>query len=60
MTDPRHPSDLDIKIFADGAELGGIREMAADPLIKGFSVVGELQLTTITSPKCYLTVMSEF
>ncbi len=28
---------------------------------KGFSIVGELQLTTITSPKCYwCSVMFEF
>jgi transaldolase len=31
------PSDLRIKIFADGADLGGIREAAANPLITGFT-----------------------
>jgi transaldolase len=30
-------SDLSIKIFADGADLGGILEMYKDPLIKGFT-----------------------
>jgi transaldolase len=30
-------SELSIKIFADGAELGGILEMYKDPLIKGFT-----------------------
>jgi transaldolase len=33
----RKLSDLKIKIFADGADLAGIREMAANPLIKGFT-----------------------
>ncbi len=37
MTDPRHPKDMNIKIFADGADLDGIREMAANPLIQGFT-----------------------
>ena len=37
MTDPRHPKDMKIKIFADGADLDGIREMAGNPLIKGFT-----------------------
>ena len=37
MTDPRHPKDLEIKVFADGADLDGIREMAENPLIKGFT-----------------------
>jgi len=32
-----HPGNLRIKLFADGADLAGIREMAADPLIKGFT-----------------------
>ena len=30
-------NDLGIKIFADGADLDGIREMAENPLIKGFT-----------------------
>ena len=30
-------SDLSIKIYADGADLDGIREMAENPLIKGFT-----------------------
>ena len=30
-------SDLKIKIFADGADLDGIRDMVGDPLIKGFT-----------------------
>ena len=29
--------DLKIKLFADGADLAGIQEMAANPLIKGFT-----------------------
>ena len=37
MSDPIHPRDLKIKIFADGADLDGIREMSANPLIKGFT-----------------------
>ena len=37
MTEPLSPSQLSIKIFADGADLDGIREMSADPLIKGFT-----------------------
>ena len=37
MTDSLSIDDLIIKIFADGADLEGIREMAADPLIKGFT-----------------------
>ncbi len=37
MTEPSSPDTLNIKIFADGADLDGIREMAADPLIKGFT-----------------------
>ena len=32
-----HPRDFRIKLFADGADLAGIREMAANPLIKGFT-----------------------
>jgi len=36
-TDPRHPTELSVKIYADGADLDGIREMHADPLIKGFT-----------------------
>jgi transaldolase len=34
MTDPKN---LKIKIFADGADLAGIRALAANPLIKGFT-----------------------
>lgn len=30
-------ADLKVKIFADGADLAGIREVAANPLIKGFT-----------------------
>ena len=30
-------SELRVKTFADGADLAGIREMAANPLIKGFT-----------------------
>ena len=30
-------NDLGIKIFADGADLDGIREMAGNPLIRGFT-----------------------
>lgn len=37
MTNPPLPNDLSIKIFADGADLDGIREMADNPLIKGFT-----------------------
>jgi len=37
MSAPIHPQDLKIKIFADGADLNGIREMSANPLIKGFT-----------------------
>ena len=37
MTNPPSPSELSIKIFADGADLDGIREMAGSPLIKGFT-----------------------
>jgi transaldolase len=37
MTEPPSPSALRIKIFADGADLAGIREMQANPLIKGFT-----------------------
>ncbi len=37
MTDPRHPKDMKIKVFADGADLDGIREMAENPLIEGFT-----------------------
>jgi len=29
--------DLKVKLFADGADLTGIREMAANPMIKGFT-----------------------
>jgi transaldolase len=37
MTDPRHPKDLEIKVFADGADLDGIRDMAENALIEGFT-----------------------
>ncbi len=37
MTKPLDPAKLTIKIFADGADLDGIREMAANPLIRGFT-----------------------
>jgi transaldolase len=31
------PSELTVKVFADGADLEKIRELAADPLIRGFT-----------------------
>ena len=34
---PPDPSNLSVKIFADGADIDGIREMASDPLIRGFT-----------------------
>ena len=37
MSNPPLLSELKIKIFADGADLDGIRKIAADPLIKGFT-----------------------
>jgi transaldolase len=37
MSKPPLPSDLNIKIFADGADLEGIREMSQNPLIQGFT-----------------------
>lgn len=37
MTDPVSLSDLSIKIFADGADLGGIREMSQESFIQGFT-----------------------
>ncbi|MDA1090506.1 MAG: transaldolase [Proteobacteria bacterium] len=37
MTKPIDPAKLTIKIFADGADLDGIREMAANPMIRGFT-----------------------
>ncbi|MCH7831509.1 MAG: transaldolase [Proteobacteria bacterium] len=37
MTNPPLLSDLSIKIFADGADLEGIREMSQEPLIQGFT-----------------------
>jgi len=37
VSDPTPASDLRIKIFADGADLDGIRDMAGNPLIKGFT-----------------------
>ena len=33
----KSPSELNVKIFADGADLDGIRKMAANPLIAGFT-----------------------
>jgi len=32
-----HLNALKVKLFADGADLAGIREMAANPIIKGFT-----------------------
>ncbi len=32
-----NPTDFTVKIFADGADIAGIRKLAADPLIKGFT-----------------------
>ena len=32
-----HASDFTVKIFADGADIAGIRKLAADPVIKGFT-----------------------
>jgi transaldolase len=29
--------DLKVKLFADGADLAGMKEMAANPMIKGFT-----------------------
>ena len=37
MTDPRHPKDLDIKVFADGADLDAMRNLVGNPLIEGFT-----------------------
>ena len=37
MSKPPGLSELKVKIFADGADLDGIRKIAADPLIKGFT-----------------------
>jgi transaldolase len=34
---PPAPSELRVKVFADGADLAKIRELAADPLIRGFT-----------------------
>src|SRR5919197_4754160 len=34
---PPTPSELRVKVFADGADLEKIRELAADPLIAGFT-----------------------
>src|SRR5438132_4524829 len=34
MSDTRN---LKVKLFADGADLAGMKEMAANPLIKGFT-----------------------
>ena len=33
----RNPSDLKVKIFADGADLAGMKEMYRNPLIQGFT-----------------------
>ena len=33
----KEPTELNVKIFADGADLEGIKEMYANPLIKGFT-----------------------
>ena len=33
----RSVTDLRVKIFADGADLAGMKEMAANPIIKGFT-----------------------
>jgi len=30
-------ANLNIKLFADGADLAGIKEMYANPMIKGFT-----------------------
>ena len=32
-----HPKNLKVKLFADGANLNGMKEMYANPLIKGFT-----------------------
>lgn len=37
MDQPPDVSNLRVKIFADGADLDSIRELAANPLIKGFT-----------------------
>lgn len=37
MTEPLAPADLKLKIFADGADLAGMKEMYANPVIKGFT-----------------------
>jgi transaldolase len=37
MTNPLLPADLNVKIFADGAEIEGIRKLYSNPLIKGFT-----------------------
>ena len=37
MTDTRHPKDMTIKVFADGADLDDIRDMAGNSLIEGFT-----------------------
>ena len=37
MTDPRHPKDMKIKVFADGADLDAIRRLAGNALIEGFT-----------------------
>lgn len=34
---PARTSELRVKLFADGADLDGIRRVSADPLIKGFT-----------------------
>ena len=37
MTSPISVDDLRVKIFADGADLDSMLELAANPLIKGFT-----------------------
>ena len=37
MTTPLSPADLNVKIFADGADIEGIRKLHQNPLIKGFT-----------------------
>lgn len=37
MTEPAAPATLKLKIFADGADLAGMKEMYANPVIKGFT-----------------------
>lgn len=37
LQEPKSPLELSVKIFADGADLVGMLELAKDPLIKGFT-----------------------